>query len=59
MGIGGLWGLYTLLLLIIFVGIWFWAWSSKRKKGFDDAAHLPLVGDEPVDRHTEQTEKRQ
>ncbi len=38
-----LWGLYTLLMLIVFVGIWGWAWSGKRRKAFTDAANLPFA----------------
>ncbi len=37
---------YTLLMLIVFVGICFWAWSSKRKKFFSDAANLPFADDD-------------
>jgi cytochrome c oxidase cbb3-type subunit 4 len=43
---GVLWGFYTILLLAIFVGIWFWAWSGKRKKGFSEAARIPLEEDD-------------
>jgi cytochrome c oxidase cbb3-type subunit 4 len=34
--------IWTVALLVLFVGIWAWAWSSKRKPGFDAAARLPL-----------------
>ena len=44
---GELWGIYTVLMLIIFVGIWAWAWSSKRKKAFRDAANLPFADEVP------------
>ena len=33
---------HTLLMFIIFAGIWIWAWSSKRKRDFHEASHLPL-----------------
>lgn len=39
--------LWTLLLLVVFLGIVVWAWSSKRKKSFDEASRLPLDDDEP------------
>jgi cytochrome c oxidase cbb3-type subunit 4 len=43
----GIWrGIYTLIMLLLFIGIVAWAWSSKRKKDFDDAARLPLDSDE-------------
>ncbi len=44
---GEVWGVYTLLMLVIFVGISAWAWSSKRKKAFHDAANLPFADDAP------------
>jgi cytochrome c oxidase cbb3-type subunit 4 len=35
-------GIWTLVLLIIFIGIVAWAYSSRRKSRFDEAARLPL-----------------
>jgi cytochrome c oxidase cbb3-type subunit 4 len=35
-------GIFTAVLLAAFVGIWLWAWSARRKRDFDEAAHLPL-----------------
>jgi cytochrome c oxidase cbb3-type subunit 4 len=35
-------GLWTAALLVIFIGIVVWAWSGKRKRAFDEAAHMPL-----------------
>ena len=40
--------IYTIVLLIVFVGIVVWAWSAKRKRSFRDAANLPFA-DEPRD----------
>ncbi len=37
---------WTLLLIILFVGIVVWAYSSKRKSDFDEAARLPLDDDD-------------
>jgi len=37
---------WTVLLLILFVGIIIWAFSSRRKRGFDEAARLPLEDDD-------------
>lgn len=37
--------LYTIVLLIIFIGIVAWAWSAKRKRSFRDAANLPFADD--------------
>jgi len=37
--------IWTVLLLVLFVGIWAWAWSNKRKGMFDAAARLPFEDD--------------
>ena len=34
--------IWTVALLVLFIGIWVWAWSKKRKGAFDAAARLPL-----------------
>jgi cytochrome c oxidase cbb3-type subunit 4 len=44
---GQFWGLYTVLMLVVFVGIWAWAWSGKRKKAFREAANLPFADEAP------------
>jgi cbb3-type cytochrome oxidase subunit 3 len=44
---GNLWGVYTLILVIVFVGIVLWAWSGKRARAFREAAELPLMEDRP------------
>lgn len=33
---------YTVVVFVVFIGIFLWAWSGKRKRDFDEAAHLPL-----------------
>lgn len=38
--------IWTLLLIIAFIGIIAWAFSSKRKSDFEEAARLPLEDDE-------------
>lgn len=38
-------GIFTLLLMVIFVGICLWAWSQARKPDFAQAANLPLEED--------------
>jgi cytochrome c oxidase cbb3-type subunit 4 len=40
--------IWTVLLFIVFIGIVAWAWSSKRKKAFDEAAHLPFDEEDEV-----------
>ena len=55
MDINDLRGLSTLFLMIAFIGLCFWAYSSKRKKSFDEAAHLPFA-DEELNQRTVQEE---
>jgi len=38
--------IFTVLLVLIFIGIVIWAYSPKRKSSFDEAAQLPFA-DEP------------
>jgi cytochrome c oxidase cbb3-type subunit 4 len=37
---------WTLVVLVLFVGIVIWAWSSKRKQDFDEAANIPFHEDD-------------
>ena len=39
--------IWTLLLVIVFIGIVVWAWSGRRKRRFEAAARLPLEDDRP------------
>lgn len=41
--------IWTVVLLVVFVGIVWWAWSGKRKEAFREAANLPLEDEEYVD----------
>ena len=36
---------WTLVVLVLFVGIVIWAWSGKRKHDFDEAANIPFTED--------------
>jgi cytochrome c oxidase cbb3-type subunit 4 len=38
--------IWTVALLILFIGIIIWAFSSRRKKRFDAAARMPLEDDD-------------
>jgi cytochrome c oxidase cbb3-type subunit 4 len=38
-------GVFTVVMLVMFLGIFVWAWSSRRKTDFDEAAQLPLDED--------------
>ena len=46
--------IWTVVVLVLFVGIVIWAWSSKRKQEFDEAANIPFHED---DTPTEKTSK--
>ncbi len=49
MDINTLRGIITALLIVIFIGLFFWAYSKNRKADFDEAAMLPLVGNDETD----------
>ena len=36
---------WTLLMMVTFIGIVYWAWHSRRRKDFEEAANLPLEED--------------
>jgi cytochrome c oxidase cbb3-type subunit 4 len=40
--------IWTVALLILFIGIIIWAFSSRRKKRFDAAARMPLEEEDSV-----------
>lgn len=44
--------IWTIVILVVFLGIVFWAWSGKRKKSFDEAARLPLEDDDTASSST-------
>ena len=46
MSFGTLQGIWTLLVLITFVGIVAWAWSDRRRDEFERAANMPLDDDD-------------
>ena len=45
----------TVVSFIAFLGIVFWAYAKRNRAGFDEAAQLPFLDDQPVapskDRH--------
>jgi|APSaa5957512535_1039671.scaffolds.fasta_scaffold461463_2 cytochrome c oxidase cbb3-type subunit IV len=40
--------IWTVVVLVVFVGITLWAYSSRRQSDFDEAANLPLDDDTPI-----------
>lgn len=53
MDYGTLQGIWTIIVMIVFLGIVIWAWSSKRKRDFDDAANLPFNEEDNDSRKTQ------
>ena len=39
---------WTVVVMVVFIGIVLWAWSGKRKQGFDEAANIPFNEDKPA-----------
>ena len=39
---------WTIVVMVVFIGIVLWAWSGRRAKAFDEAAQIPFTEDEPV-----------
>jgi cytochrome c oxidase cbb3-type subunit IV len=46
--------LWTVVLVVVFLGIVIWAFNSKRRQAFDEAAHLPLLDDPAITPDEEQ-----
>ncbi len=46
--------IWTLMLVLIFIGIAFWAWSSSPKDRFKEASLLPFDKDQPDNPEPEQ-----
>ncbi len=45
MNMGLIHSVWTVLLVVLFLGIVFWAWSGRQKARFDAAARAPLEDD--------------
>ena len=45
--------IWTVVVLILFIGIVIWAWSDHNKKNFDAAARLPFDEETVSDKITE------
>lgn len=49
--------IWTVVVLVLFVGIVIWAWSGKQKERFDEAANIPFADDDdmvPADKISEE-----
>ncbi|MDX1519442.1 MAG: cbb3-type cytochrome c oxidase subunit 3 [Gammaproteobacteria bacterium] len=40
--------IWTVVVLILFIGIVIWAWSGRQKKEFEEAARIPLNDDDEI-----------
>ena len=40
--------IWTIIVMVIFIGIVIWAWSGKRKESFDEAARIPMDDDDEI-----------
>lgn len=48
--------IWTILMVVTFVGIVLWAYSGKRKAAFDEAARLPLEDEHDDQAHVQRGE---
>ena len=39
---------WTVVVMVVFIGIVLWAWSGNRAQAFDEAANIPFTEDKPV-----------
>jgi cytochrome c oxidase cbb3-type subunit 4 len=39
---------WTIVVMVAFIGIVLWAWSGKRKQRFEEAANIPFDEDEQL-----------
>ena len=39
---------WTIVVMVAFIGIVIWAWSGKRKQRFEEAANIPFDEDEQL-----------
>jgi len=40
---------WTIVVMVVFLAIVVWTYNSKRKSGFEQAAHLPLDDDDSIE----------
>ncbi len=51
-------GVFIILMLVTFIGIWIWAWRKRHQATFDRMARLPLEQDEQPDSDVDAKEDR-
>ena len=50
--------IWTIVVMVLFVGIVIWAWSSKRKARFDEAANIPFAEEDDMTSAEHRTEEK-
>jgi cytochrome c oxidase cbb3-type subunit 4 len=48
--------IWTIVVMVTFLGIVAWAYSSKRKAAFDEAARLPFEDEAPAEKRNSDPE---
>ena len=52
-------GVYTIIMMLVFIGIIWWAYSKHSKKSFDDAANSIFEEEDKKDTANEETDGEQ
>lgn len=50
--------IWTIVVMVIFLGIVAWAWSSKNQKHFEEAANLPFDDDDDTNAQPAHTKEK-
>ena len=45
-------GVFTLLTMLTFIGIWLWVWNRHHKSKYDALARIPMDDDSVDDQET-------
>jgi cytochrome c oxidase cbb3-type subunit 4 len=45
-------GVFTLLIMMVFIGIWIWAWLPRHRGTFGRLAHLPMEDGDAAANHS-------
>ena len=51
-------GVFIVVMLVTFIGIWIWAWRKRHKTTFDRMARLPLEQDEKPESDVDEEDRR-
>lgn len=45
-------GVFIVLMMLTFIGIWIWAWRKRHRRAFNRMARLPMEDDQVPDADT-------